>query len=174
MAKFEFGAFSPAQINSIADSTARINIWEGAVRSGKTLASLIRWIEYVRTAPTGGELMMIGRTERTLERNILNTIMDIVGSSNWHYSRGTGEGHLFGRRILIGGASESRSEGKIRGITLAGLYGDEVTLWPPEVFKQGMIRMSVRGAMAFFTTNPDSPYHWLFLDYIQQIGRAHV
>jgi hypothetical protein len=32
---------------------APINIWEGSVRSSKTVGSIIRWIRYVRDAPPG-------------------------------------------------------------------------------------------------------------------------
>jgi len=174
VARFEFGDFSDAQINSIADSTARINLWEGAVRSGKTISSILRWLEYVRTAPQNGELLMLGKTERTLERNILNPIADIVGPRGWKYTRGTGQASLYGRRILISGANDAKAEGKIRGLTLAGAYGDEVTLWPAEVFRQVMIRLSVRGASAFFTTNPDSPYHWLKKEYVDRADELEI
>lgn len=174
MARFEFGQFSAAQINSIADSTARINLWEGAVRSGKTISSILRWLEYVRTAPQNGELLMLGKTERTLERNILNPIADIVGPRGWKYTRGTGQASLYGRRILISGANDAKAEGKIRGLTLAGAYGDEVTLWPAEVFRQVMIRLSVKGASAFFTTNPDSPYHWLKKEYVDRAQELEI
>ena len=34
------------QLDSILDSDARINIWQGSVSSGKTISSLIRWIEF--------------------------------------------------------------------------------------------------------------------------------
>ena len=139
------------------------------MRSGKTIAEIIAWIDYVRIAPPG-DLAMIGRTERTLERNILNIIAAMVGPRWWQYKRGLGVAFLFGRRIYISGASDARAEGKLRGMTLAGWFGDELTLWPREVFLQAMIRLSVPGARAFGTTNPDSPYHWLKTDYIDRAG----
>ena len=116
---FQFGLFSEAGLDSLADSTARINIWEGAVRSGKTIASIVRWIEYVKIAPPG-DLMMLGKTERTLTSNILNVIEAMVGPRRWKYNRGTGEAVLFGRRILIRGANDVEADAKIRGATLAG------------------------------------------------------
>ncbi len=30
------------------NSNRRINIWDGPVRSGKTVASIIRWIKYIQ------------------------------------------------------------------------------------------------------------------------------
>lgn len=165
---FEFyPEMSDTQINSITDSTARINIWHGSVRSSKTIMSIIRWLEYIPTAPKG-KLLMIGKTERTLKRNILDVIEEIVGPKNYHFSSGKGEVTIFGRAIDIVGANDERSENKIRGTTLAGAYGDELTLWPESFFKMLMTRLSVKGSMFFGTTNPDSPYHWLKADYLDR------
>jgi PBSX family phage terminase large subunit len=162
---FQWEQLSAKQLNSVTKSTARINIWEGSVRSGKTIASIIRWVEYIKTGPQG-DLLMVGKTERTLKRNILDVIEDIVGSKNFRYNRGLGEVYIFGRKVYIVGANDERSEGKIRGMTLAGAYGDELTLWPESFFKMLLSRLSVKGAKLFGTTNPDSPYHWLKTEYI--------
>lgn len=165
---FEFHpVMSDAQINSLTDSTARINIWHGSVRSSKTIMSIIRWLEYIKSAPKG-KLLMIGKTERTLKRNILDVIEEIVGQSNYHFSSGKGEVRIFDRVIDIVGANDERSENKIRGTTLAGAYGDELTLWPESFFKMLMTRLSIKGSMFFGTTNPDSPYHWLKTDYLDR------
>lgn len=165
---FEFyPEMSDTQINSLTDSIARINIWHGSVRSSKTIMSIIRWLEYVPTAPKG-KLLMIGKTERTLKRNILDVIEDMVGAKNYHFSSGKGEVKIFGRTIDIVGANDERSENKIRGTTLAGAYGDELTLWPESFFKMLMTRLSIRDSKFFGTTNPDSPYHWLKVDYLNR------
>ena len=153
-------------MSSIAEATARLNIWEGAVRSSKTVASLVRWIEYVKTAPPG-PLLMVGKTERSLRRNILGPLSDIVGARRYRLNSGTGELRLCDRLVYLAGANDERAEQKIRGLTLAGAYGDELTLWPESFFVMLLSRMSVDGAMLFGTTNPDSPRHWLkrqFLD----------
>lgn len=164
---FVWSEFSEAQINSIYNSTCRLNIWEGSVRSGKTIASIVRWLEYVRTGPKG-DLLMVGKTERTLKRNILDLIQKIVGNKNYHYAQGNGELFLFGRKIYIVGANDERSENKIRGMTLAGAYGDEATLWPSGFWKMLLTRLSVKDAKLFATTNPDSPGHWLMVDYLER------
>ncbi len=164
-----YPVMSDTQINSLTDSVARINIWHGSVRSSKTIMSIVRWLEYVKTAP-GGKLLMIGKTERTLKRNILDVIEDMVGRKYYHFSSGKGEVKIFNRVIDIVGANDERSENKIRGTTLAGAYGDELTLWPESFFKMLMTRLSVKGSMFFGTTNPDSPYHWLKRDYLDMEG----
>lgn len=156
---------------SIILSGKRLNIWEGSVRSGKTVASILRWVQWVLTeAPDEGELVMTGKTSRTMERNVLNPIMDMLGSRNAWYNRGTGEFHIQGlnRPINIIGASDERAQEKIRGATVCGAYGDELTLWPESYFKMLLSRLSVKGAKLFGTTNPDSPYHWLKRDYLNR------
>lgn len=159
--------FGPKARASIRASQARLNLWHGSVRSGKTICSIIRWLLYIKDAPPGA-LLMVGKTERTLKRNILDEVERIVGPSNYRYSGGNGEAWICGRRVLLVGANDLRSEGKIRGLTVAGAYGDELTLWPESFFRQLLARMSVRGAMFFGTTNPDGPYHWLKLEFLDR------
>lgn len=161
--------FSDKAAESIRDSTARLNVWHGAVRSGKTINSVIRWLTFLRSAPDG-HLLMVGKTERTLKRNILDEIERIVGARAFRYSSGTGEAWILGRRVLLAGANDLRSEGKIRGLTLAGAYGDELTLWPEGFYRMLLSRLSVRGAMFFGTTNPDGPYHWLKTGFLDAPG----
>jgi len=52
---------SPKQLLSLKESTARINVWEGSVRSGKTIASLLRFLIYIATNKTRGELIVVSR-----------------------------------------------------------------------------------------------------------------
>ena len=164
---FKWEDFSQQQLKSIDNSTARINIWEGAVRSGKTIASIVRWLDYIETGPEG-DLLMIGKTHRTLKRNILDILQDIVGEKNYRYNRGLGEVYICGRKIYIAGANDARAEDKIRGMTLAGAYGDEVTIWPEGFFRMLLSRLSIKGAKLFVTTNPEGPYHWLKQDYLNR------
>jgi len=161
---FEWGEFSEKGLLSIANSNARINIWEGAVRSSKTICSLVRWISFVASAPPG-DLLMFGKTERTLKRNILNPLKDMLGKQ-FDFKLGQGEAWMFGRKILIVGANDERAESKIRGGTLAGAYGDELSLTPESFIKMLFSRLSVPGAKLFGTTNPDSPYHYIKTEII--------
>ena len=171
---FTWGAISDVGYNSIQESDARLNIWEGAVRSSKTICSLIRWIEFTQTAPDNGDLVMMGKTERTLKRNILSPLADMLGPKRYRYVQGEGELYISGRKIYVIGANDDRSEGKVRGMTMAGMYGDEVTLWPEAVFKMSLSRMSVSGAKGFYTTNADSPYHWLKTGFIDRAKELNI
>jgi PBSX family phage terminase large subunit len=162
------------QARSIVEASARLNIWEGSVRSGKTIGSIIRWLHFVASNECEGELLMAGKTERTLKRNVLDPISEMIGG-DLKVLTGTGEGRLFGRRLYIAGANDERAEGKIRGMTLAGFYGDELTTWPQSFFQMATTRISLKGSKGFGTTNPDGPQHWLKKDYLdraEEIGLA--
>ena len=74
---------------------------------------------------------------------------------------------IIGRKCPIIGANNSRSENTIRGMTLHGWYGDEVTLHPQGVFDMARTRLSAPGAKAFVSCNPDSPLHWLMVNHMQ-------
>ncbi len=149
------------------NSNVRINITDGSVRSGKTWGSLIKWIKYIGTAPPG-DLIMTGKTDGSLERNCIKPMEMLLGSQ---LKRKKTEKllNLWGRNIYTFGANDERAEGKIRGMTCAGSFGDELTLWSQSYFEQLLNRMSVEGAQFFGSTNTDSPYHWLKINYIDRI-----
>ncbi|OKI47224.1 PBSX family phage terminase large subunit [Micromonospora sp. CB01531] len=152
---------------SVRLSTARFNIWEGAVRSSKTVASILRWQKYARQGP-GGNLAMIGKTERSLKRNVIDPIIEMVGTKRCRYLAGAGELHLFGRRIYTAGANDARAVEKIQGLTLAGAYGDEIATWPEPFWDMLGTRLSVPGAQFFGTCNPAGPVHWLKRNWLDR------
>lgn len=165
--------FSEKARRSLADCSARQNIWHGAVRSGKTVSSVIAWLLFLKEAPPG-DLLMVGKTERTLRRNILGPMQQMLPAGSYRYNKGEGEASILGRRVYVAGANDERSEGKIRGMTLAGAYGDELTLWPESFYAMLLSRLSVRGARLFGTTNPDGPYHWLKSRYIDRASELGI
>jgi len=163
---------SPKQIQAYCESTARINIWEGAVRSGKTISSLMRWLAYVRDAPRRGELAVIGKTTHSAYRNVFAPLMDpgIVGSTvakSVSYTAGAPTGSILGREIHVIGANDAKAEPKVRGLTGAGAYVDEATVLPRDFWNQLVARQSTPGAKIFATTNPDSPSHWLRTEWLR-------
>lgn len=146
---------------SYLNSNKRLNIWEGSVRAGKTIASIWRWIKYIGSAPPG-DLIMTGKTNGSLYRNIIRPMYELLGDDmNYVQRKDTRIVELWDREIFCFGANDESSEGKIRGMTCAGGYGDELTLWPESYFNMHLSRMSVKNAKFFGSTNPDSPNHWL-------------
>lgn len=164
-----YGIIPGKPLDSILESTARINIWSGPVRSAKTIHSLIRWCEYVHTAPQGGELIMVGKTEDTLERNVFKPLEVLLGG-DFSYSKGSHTWRIGKRTGFSIGANDEKAEGKVRGVTSSGAYIDEGTLIPSSFIRQMLARLSVKGSKLFLTTNSDNPYHHLKKDFID---RAH-
>lgn len=146
----------------------RINLLEGSVSSGKTWVSLVLWGFWVATMPADKLYLMCGKSLTTLKRNCLIPLEELFGRSNFQFSTSAKEAYLFGRRILLEGANDARSESKIRGLTLQGAYCDELTLFPRDFFVMLLSRLRVPGAKLIATTNPDSPEHWLKKEYIDR------
>lgn len=163
---------SQTQLDSYQNSDARINIFEGAVRAGKSFICMLRWLEFCRSGPPG-PLLICGRTDKTIKRNIILPLQELVGNA-LNYSIGKGEVTLYNRLMYVVGANDERAEGKIRGSEFAGALIDEATLIPEGFFKMLLSRLSVEGAQLFASTNPDSPYHWLKTDYIDRVDELNL
>ena len=76
--------FSDKQLEAYQQSDARINIFEGPVRAGKSFIALVRWLEFCRSGPPG-PLIICGRTDKTIKRNIINPLQDLVGKDVRYY-----------------------------------------------------------------------------------------
>lgn len=169
------------QLRSIREATGTVNVWHGAIRSGKTIGSLIRWLLFVANAPLGGALVIIGRTRDSAWRNVIAPLQDpaISGpaASQVVGNHGAPTVSILGRRVYVMGASDVKAELVLRGLTVAGAYVDEITTLPEGFFTQLLGRMSVAGAKLFGTTNPDNPAHWLkrrFLDRLPDLPHWRV
>lgn len=151
---------NPKQLDFIINDDNRVNLLTGAVRSGKTYVSLLKWALFVGTMPEDNEFLMIGKTITSLKRNCLGLLQNLVGD-NFKYSISQKSGTLFGRKVWLEGANDERAESKIRGMTLAGAYVDELTQIPFDFYSMLLSRLSVKGAKLYATTNPDDPGHWV-------------
>lgn len=160
--------FTPKQQQYLMAPDARINILQGAVRSGKTYISLYKFSQRIRFSPFDSVYMFCALTSNTLKRNVLEVLLSIVGEDNLSWSMGNKDGWLFGHHILLEYAPDERAEQKIRGLTLDGAYCDELTLYPESFFAMLLSRLSKPHATLYGTTNPDNPLHWLKEKYIDR------
>jgi len=156
-----------SQAVSILNSDKFLNFWIGPVRSGKTIASIFRWITFVSEYSGTNSLIMIGKTQQTLYRNVIKIIEELIGK-NCYYSSYKNEFKIFDKICYTIGANDSAAEGKIRGFSAGGAYGDEVVLWPYNCFQMLISRLSEAGSKAFFTSNPDSPMHPIKVEYLDK------
>ena len=165
---------SPKQRAYMVGSTAEVNVCDGAISSGKTIITLLRWLLFIRNAPRTGELIMVGRTRDAIWRNLIAPLqteelygemaLGVVGN------HGAPTVSIFGQKVHLIGASDVKAEKTIRGMTVRGAYVDEITTIPEEFFTQLLGRMRVRGAKLFGSTNPDNPAHWFKVKFLDRIG----
>lgn len=156
------------------DSLKRINLLEGAVRSGKTWISLILFSLWVALQAEDATFLMVGKTLTSLKRNCLDELQKLIGVKNFSYNLSKKEAVLFGRAVYLEGVNDTRAEGKIRGLTLTGAYCDEITLFSEDFFSMLLSRLSMPGAKLFATTNPDTPQHWLMVKYIKRAEELDI
>jgi len=156
---------SDKQIESFLGSDKRLNIWEGAVRSGKSFISILRFVKALKEGPDG-QAMIVGVSRDAIQRNIVLEICSIIGMPA--PTPKSSQMNIFNRVVHIVGANDERAQRRIQGSTLAMAYVDELTNIPQGFFKMLLSRLSVTGAQLFATTNPDSPFHWLKTDILEK------
>lgn len=153
------------QAETIQNADAVVNLWTGAVGSGKTVGSLWAFLLYVAQAPTSGDIVIVGRTRDSIGRNVLTPLADpaVFGpfARHTHYNHGAPRGTIMGREVWIIGASDVRAETTLRGLNCVGAYVDEITLIDETFWMQLQQRIRIDDVQIFATTNPDGPAHWV-------------
>lgn len=157
--------FSKKQEDFLLDDLHRINLLYGSVRSGKTWISLLKWSIWVGQQASDKQFLMVGKTITTLKRNCLVLLKELIGD-NITYSISQKKAIIFGRTVWLEGANDERSESKIRGMTLMGVYVDELTQIPQDFYLMALSRLSEKGAVFLATTNPDHPKHYVKTEII--------
>ena len=158
---------SPKQDKSFCEATHRFNIWVGAVRSGKTHASIERFIEDLKNGPPG-DAMIIGVNRTSIQRNLLVHLYKRLGFPC--PTEKASKAQLYGRNVWFVGAPDISAVSTIQGSTLALAYIDEATNIPEPFWKMLESRLSVKGAKLLATANPDGPAHWLKKEYLDKPG----
>ena len=156
---------SEKQKKFLKDDLRRINLLYGSVRSGKTWISLLKWAIWVGQQAQDKQFLMVGKTITTLKRNCLVLLEELIGD-NITYSISQKKAVIFGRTVWLEGANDERSESKIRGMTLMGVYIDELTQIPQDFYLMALSRLSEKGAVFLATTNPDHPKHYVKTEII--------
>ena len=156
---------SEKQKQFLKDDLHRINLLYGSVRSGKTWISLLKWAIWIGQQAQDKQFLMVGKTITTLKRNCLVLLEELIGD-NITYSISQKKAVIFGRTVWLEGANDERSESKIRGMTLMGVYVDELTQIPQDFYLMALSRLSEKGAVFLATTNPDHPKHYVKTEII--------
>ena len=158
---------TPLQKEFWNDATHRWNIKTGATRSGKT------WLDYYMIPKRiralhgrPGDVLLLGNTQATLERNVLSPMREMYGDKLVSIIKNDNKVRLFGRWCYALGADKVTQVNKIRGMSIAYCYGDEVVTWNQEVFEMLKSRLDKEYSCFDGTCNPENPKHWFkqFID----------
>lgn len=178
---FKFSPFSPKQLQALTwwhdESpwhTANGIICDGAIRAGKTVVLSLSFVQWAMDKFDCQNFTMSGKTVASFKRNVFNTLRQmLVGlgyeveervTDNMFIVRFGGHENYF---YIFGGRDES-SQTLIQGITSAGAFFDEVALMPESFVSQATARCSVTGSKWWFNCNPDSPFHWFKLNWLDK------
>lgn len=161
---------SEPQVLSIGAAEGRVNLWEGSIRAGKSVAALLRYFGALVEDDGAGAPLVIGRSRDTLYRNVFEPIerdpMWGFVRSHIRYRQGAAHATIMGRRVAVIGANDVGSAPRLQGMTAGKVLGDEAATWHPDVLPMLLGRMSPASAQAFLTTNPDNPFHPLKAEHI--------
>lgn len=149
-------------------------IADGAIRSGKTLSMSLSFVLWAMTTFSGQNFAMCGKTIGSFRRNVLFWLKLMLKSRGYHVADHRADNLIIISRngvenyFYIFGGKDERSQDLIQGITLAGVFFDEVALMPESFVNQATGRCSVEGSKYWFNCNPDGPYHWFKTNWIDK------
>lgn len=190
---FEFVPFSQKQsiVMSWWTPTSKYKdfdaiICDGAVRSGKTVSEALSFVLWSMSTFDGKNFALCGKTVGGLRRNVLGPLKQMLKSTGYIIEDSRMEGcfcigaidretkkKVTNYYYIFGGKDES-SQDLIQGITLAGVFFDEVALMPESFVNQATARCSVEGAKFWFSCNPNSPFHWFKKEWINKVTEHKV
>ena len=154
--------FSPKQVEFIVNSNAKYNLAHGAVRSGKTVATLFRFLKEVTLCP-GNSIFIIGYSLSTIYRNVISLLFDTEElkffSPVCSWSKGDHVLMFGNKNIKCLGAGDEGALGIIQGLTIDLCYCDEMTLYPDNVIDMLDTRLSRSHSKLFASMNPRQPEH---------------
>jgi PBSX family phage terminase large subunit len=156
---------SPKQREFILNSTAKINIAHGAVRSGKTHASLIRFAELVLTCPDN-KIIMIGNSFGSIVENAVKPLAEDLFRGYCTWQRGNQTLIIGDKSIRVIGAHDESAVRAIQGNTHSLAYGDEITTIPAGFVDMLTTRLSHPWSKLVATCNPNSPVHPIKTQFI--------
>ena len=149
-------------------------IADGAIRSGKSVAMSLGFVIWAMSEFEACNFAMCGKTIGSFRRNVLFWLKLMLRSRGYSVSEQRTENLVIVRRggienyFYVFGGKDERSQDLIQGITLAGVFFDEVALMPESFVNQATGRCSVDGSKFWFNCNPGSPAHWFKTGWIDK------
>ncbi len=149
-------------------------IADGAIRSGKTLSMSLSFVIWAMETFDRQNFGMCGKTIGSFRRNVLFWLKLMLRSRGYKVQDKRADNLVIVSRndtvnyFYVFGGKDERSQDLIQGITLAGVFFDEVALMPESFVNQATGRCSIDGSKFWFNCNPDNPYHWFKVNWIDK------
>lgn len=151
-----------------------LNIWEGAVRSGKTVCSLVAFLSHIATSPAT-VFSMSGKTARSCVKNCIlgdSGLIAMVPGSEYVISRNEVRLPMSfgGKTIYIYGGGQEGDDEDIMGLTSGGHYFDEISKHTIRFINAALSRSVSYGRKAanFGTLNADDPESPIYSEFIDR------
>ncbi|WP_121615225.1 PBSX family phage terminase large subunit [Virgibacillus halodenitrificans] len=189
-APFKFKPFSRKQLQVLTwwrkDSPVKDMdgiICDGSVRAGKTVVMSLSYVMWAMETFEDENLGMSGKTIGSFRRNVITPLKRMLKSRGYKVKDHRADNMLAitfkGKTnyFYVFGGKDEGSQDLIQGITLAGMFFDEVALMPESFVSQATARCSVAGAKFWFNCNPEGPYHWFkqnWLDKRKEKNLVHL
>ncbi|MEO1815324.1 MAG: PBSX family phage terminase large subunit [Acetobacterium sp.] len=178
---FKFKAFSKKQMKVLTwwmpNSPMRDKegiIADGAIRSGKTLSMSLSFVIWAMVSFSNQNFGMCGKTIGSFRRNVLFWLKLMLKARGYRVQDHRADNLVIVTRgevtnyFYVFGGKDERSQDLIQGITLAGVFFDEVALMPESFVNQATGRCSVEGSKFWFNCNPSNPQHWFKINWIDK------
>ena len=189
--KFNFVPFSRKQLQLLTWWTKEspvshfdIVIADGSIRSGKTVSMALSFTLWAMSSFTGQNFAICGKTIHSARRNVIQPLKQMLTSRGYEIRDMRNENLLIishkenGKEVVnyfyIFGGKDEGSQDLIQGITLAGIFCDEVALMPESFVNQATGRCSVTGSKMWFSCNPSNPNHYFKKGWIDKAVEKRI
>lgn len=183
--------FTEKSLDNIAiglSNKCQLHIYEGTIRSSKTVTAIQEFYEAVQTSEEVLHLAAAADLD-AIRENILNSefgllkthpetcslIKDKIGGY-YVLVKSDIPSRILERRILLAGYTDAKRWEKILGKTLGIIFIDEVNTANEQFIDECFARqVSVDNPLMIWTLNGDNPQHWVYQKYINRaniIGEA--
>lgn len=155
-------------------------ICDGSVRAGKTVVMSLSFVMWAMDTFQEENLGMAGKTIGSFRRNVVTPLKRMLKSRGYKVKDHRADNMLaitykdVTNYFYVFGGKDEGSQDLIQGITLAGMFFDEVALMPQSFVNQATARCSVEGSKLWFNCNPEGPYHWFKTEYLDQLEEKNM
>lgn len=156
-------------------------VCDGAIRSGKTIIMSLSYVIWASESYNGQMFGMAGKTISSFRRNVWITLAVLLRLRGYKIKKvpemkdayTISKGKVSNDYYFFGGKDEA-SQDLVQGFTAAGFFFDEVALMPESFVNQAVARCSVEGAKLWFNCNPEGPFHWFKVNWIDKLEEKNA